>query len=116
MTVEPPQQVVCEKEGDRWQVAYTAHVRITLSETVTRSGSPTFREDYGTGDAVDRQLSSAIQMALKASVTDALKRTARHFGDKLGSCLYQSDFDSNKAPQTLEQALELYDREHPYGI
>lgn len=100
------QQVMREQAGDRWNVAYNAHVRITLV------GSGTYREDYGTGDSMDRNLATALQMALKGSITDAIKRTARHFGDKMGNCLYRSDFNINDAPATLNEALDLYDEEH----
>ena len=31
-------------------------------------------------------MGTAIAHAMKASVTDAMKRAARHFGDKLGNC------------------------------
>jgi DNA repair and recombination protein RAD52 len=31
-------------------------------------------------------MGTAIANALKASITDAMKRAARHFGDKLGNC------------------------------
>ncbi|CAB9498154.1 and recombination protein RAD52 [Seminavis robusta] len=91
-------------DGKRWCVVYTAHVRITLTETGT------FKEDYGTGDAIDNQLPAALQLALKASITDAIKRAARHFGDKLGNCLYQNKFDLNEAPKNLGQALEQFDK------
>jgi recombination DNA repair RAD52 pathway protein len=31
-------------------------------------------------------MGTAVAHALKASITDAMKRAARHFGDKLGNC------------------------------
>lgn len=103
------EKTVCvETDGPRgkgWQVAYSAHVRITH----TKSG--TYKEDMGGGDAMDKSLATADQNALKASVTDALKRAARHFGDKLGNSLYDSEFNMKVAPDTLQEALELYDHE-----
>jgi len=83
----------------KWFAAYAAHVRITLS-------NGTYREDWGTGDATDRNPASAMSLALKASVTDAMKRTARQYGDKLGNCLYNVNFDARRAPRTLEEALQ----------
>jgi DNA recombination protein Rad52 len=96
----------CEKdEKSRYHVAYTATVRLTHR----KSGA--YKEDCGAGDAIDRSMGTAIAHALKASITDALKRCARHFGDKLGNSLYQGTFTIQKAPTTLEQALEMYSTE-----
>jgi DNA recombination protein Rad52 len=93
----------CEKdEKNRYHVAYTSIVRLTHR----KSGA--YKEDCGAGDAIDRSMGTAISHALKASITDALKRCARHFGDKLGNSLYQGTFSIQKAPATLEQALEMY--------
>jgi Rad52/22 family double-strand break repair protein len=83
-----------------WHVAYLSHARITIC----RSGS--FREDLGAGDAMDRNLGTAIQHAIKASITDAMKRAARHLGDKLGNSLYQGTFRVANAPKTLLDALD----------
>ena len=61
-------------------IVYTARVRLT------HKASGTYKEDCGAGDATDRVYGTAIAHALKASITDAMKRAARHFGDKLGNC------------------------------
>jgi DNA recombination protein Rad52 len=90
---------------DRWTVAYMAQVRLT------HALSGTYREDIGAGDAMDKSLATATANAMKASVTDALKRAARHFGDKLGNSLYQGTFNLNSAPVTLEQALDQHELE-----
>lgn len=91
----------CMKDDKgRFQVAYTATVRLTHR----KSGS--FKEDVGAGDSIDRNMGTAISHALKASITDAMKRAARHFGDKLGNSLYQGNFNVNKAPRTLKEALD----------
>jgi DNA recombination protein Rad52 len=109
-------QVVCDQQRSsndksaqghgKWHVAYLAQVRITH----VRSGS--FREDIGAGDSVDKSLATAVQHALKGSITDAMKRAARHFGDKLGNSLYSTDFKYNEAPATATQALEQYDKDY----
>ena len=88
-----------------WHVSYSAHVRIT------HIPSGCYREDIGCGDVMDRSLVVADQNAVKASITDAMKRTARHFGDKLGNSLYDSEFNIRNAPKSLREALDLYDRE-----
>ena len=92
-----------DKRG-RWNVAYLAHVRITLARTGT------YKEDMGSGESIDSSLQTAVSHAMKASITDALKRAARHFGEKLGNALYEADFAINKAPTNLYQALEEYEK------
>jgi DNA recombination protein Rad52 len=92
------------KDGKgRYHVAYISTVRVTHR----RSGA--FKEDCGAGDSIDKSLGTATSHALKASVTDALKRAVRHFGDKLGNSLYESSFSLSKAPNTLKDAIIQYD-------
>jgi hypothetical protein len=67
------------------------------------------KEDCGAGDAIDRCLASATGNALKGAVTDAMKRAARHFGEKLGNSLYHDGFNANNAPSTLKDALDALD-------
>ena len=99
-------QVVCEKDKkERWCVAYTAQVRLTH----TKSG--TYKEDVGFSDSMDRNMGSAVGNALKGSITDALKRAAKHFGDKLGNAIYNGTCTAKNAPVTLRDALDLYDKE-----
>ena len=94
-----------DKSKDRYEVVYCAHVRVTDS----RSGS--YREDIGTGDSIDKSYATAVGHAIKGSVTDALKRSARHFGDKLGGALYGGNFTKKNAPTTLKDALDKYEIE-----
>jgi DNA recombination protein Rad52 len=98
------EECVKDEQG-RWHVAYTSHVRLTHN----KSGA--YKEDVGASDSIDRSMASAIGHALKGSITDALKRAARHFGEKLGNVLYQGNFTLNKAPLTLRDALDEYDKE-----
>ena len=93
----------------RYHVAFTATVRITHR----RTGA--FREDCGAGDAIDKSLASASGNALKGAVTDAMKRAARHFGEKLGNSLYHDDFNVNKAPTNLKDACDMLDIERANG-
>ena len=74
------QREECVKEKDRYHVVYTAQVRLT------HKGSGAYKEDCGAGDSTDKNFGTAVSHALKASITDAMKRAARHFGDKLGNC------------------------------
>ncbi len=55
---------------------------------MTHRLSGAFKEDFGAGDAIDKSLPTAVSNALKSSITDAMKRAVRHFGDKLGNCEY----------------------------
>ncbi|KAL9187015.1 hypothetical protein ACHAXT_010735 [Thalassiosira profunda] len=87
----------------RYHVAYIATVRITHR----RSGA--YREDCGAGDSIDRSLATASSHAVKGAVTDAMKRAARHFGEKLGNSLYHDGFNANNAPPTLKDALDALD-------
>ena len=75
-------RVDCSKDpkSGKHTAVYTARVRLT------HKMSGTFKEDCGVGDSTDRSFATAISHALKASITDAMKRAARHFGDKLGNC------------------------------
>jgi DNA recombination protein Rad52 len=66
----------------KYSVVYTAMVR------VTHKASGAYKEDCGAGDSTDKCFATAVSHALKASITDAMKRAARHFGDKLGNCEY----------------------------
>jgi DNA repair and recombination protein RAD52 len=54
-------------------------------------------------------LGAASGNALKSAITDALKRAARHFGEKLGNALYHDNFSINNAPVNLKDAFESLD-------
>ncbi|CAJ1954112.1 unnamed protein product [Cylindrotheca closterium] len=89
----------------KYTAIYTAHVRLT------HKASGTYKEDVGMGDSTDRSFATAVGHAIKASITDAMKRAARHFGDKLGNSLYESSFSIKNAPKTLKDALDRHDIE-----
>lgn len=93
----------------RFHVAYMATVRITHRQ------SGVFREDCGAGDSIDRSLASASGNALKGAVTDAMKRAARHFGEKLGNSLYHDGFNANNAPANLKDAMNTLDIDRAKG-
>ena len=106
LEVKETKRESCERDDKkRYQVSYTAIVRLTHRHTGA------FKEDCGAGDSLDRSLGTAVSHALKASVTDAMKRAARHFGDKLGNSLYDTTFTLNKAPKSLKDALQTYEIE-----
>lgn len=66
----------CTKDSKtgKHTVVYTARVRLI------HKASGAYKEDCGAGDSTDRNFGTAISHALKASITDAMKRAARHFG------------------------------------
>ncbi len=74
-----------EVNPGKFSCAYSAVVRVTLKD-----GS--FHEDIGFGEALNqRGKGSAIEMAKKSAVTDALKRCLRLFGNALGNSIYDKD-------------------------
>jgi DNA repair and recombination protein RAD52 len=89
----------------QWLIVYEAKVRCT------HKASGAFKEDIGVADSIHGQIQSAISNAIKAAVSDGLKRAARHFGDKLGNILYNEKFKASNAPLTLKDALIQYDIE-----
>lgn len=104
LEVKETRRESCEKDDrERYNVSYTSTVRVTHRQ------SGAFKEDCGAGDSTDKSLATAVNHALKASVTDALKRAVRHFGDKLGNSLYDGSFNISKAPRTLKDALNHYE-------
>eukprot|EP00544_Gedaniella_sp_CCMP2646_P000174 CAMPEP_0202509328 /NCGR_PEP_ID=MMETSP1361-20130828/52715_1 /ASSEMBLY_ACC=CAM_ASM_000849 /TAXON_ID=210615 /ORGANISM="Staurosira complex sp., Strain CCMP2646" /LENGTH=489 /DNA_ID=CAMNT_0049143545 /DNA_START=44 /DNA_END=1513 /DNA_ORIENTATION=- len=104
LDIKRTQREECVKDDNgRYHVAYTATVRLTHR----KSGA--YKEDCGAGDSIDKSMGTAVAHALKASITDAMKRAARHFGDKLGNSLYQGNFSIKSAPNSLKEALDQYD-------
>ena len=76
------QREECLKENGRYTVVYTAMVKLTHRKTGA------YKVDAGVGDSTDKSFATAVGHAMKSSITDAMKRAARHFGDKLGNCKY----------------------------
>jgi DNA repair and recombination protein RAD52 len=84
LDIQDTQQVEMKQLHGKYHVVYTAQVRLT------HKNSGAYKEDCGAGDSADKSLAIAVAHALKASITDAMKRAARHFGDKLGNCKFIS--------------------------
>lgn len=70
-----------DAKSDRHSVIVSVIMRITLKDG-------TYREDVGVGSHDNKILSSALENAKKEAVSDALKRTARQFGNALGNSIY----------------------------
>ena len=70
--------VMNEKDDrGRWNVGYLSTVKVTLLNGVSH-------EDCGSGEGIDNNKVKAHEKAMKSAVTDAMKRAARHFGERLG--------------------------------
>lgn len=83
------------KGEDQWQAAYVAHVRVKVGDAV--------REDVGFGSGFSKQVGDAIEGATKESVTDALKRCLRTFGNPFGLALYdKSRSNVGKEPEPFD--------------
>lgn len=67
-------------QKDGWGVSYIATVRVIVGGVT--------REDVGAGHGYDLDLGLAHESAIKESVTDALKRSLRTFGNPFGLALY----------------------------
>lgn len=75
------QDALSKADGkDQWQAAYTCIVTVTVSGVT--------REDVGFGSGFANRIGDAIEGATKESVTDALKRALRTFGNQFGLALY----------------------------
>jgi DNA repair and recombination protein RAD52 len=73
-------------ENQKYSVGVSTTVRVTL-----RDGS--YHEDIGYGSMDNcKQKGAALEKCKKESVTDAIKRTLKHFGSAMGNCIYSKDY------------------------
>ena len=76
----------CDDLGGKFNVGISTIVRVTIKDG-------TYHEDIGYGSIENcRQKGMAMEKAKKESVTDALKRGLRHFGNVLGNCVYNKSY------------------------
>lgn len=82
----------------RVSTGISCRVRVSLKDG-------TFHDDIGYGVAENQKSkAAALEKAKKESVTDAIKRALRQFGDRLGNCTYDKVFLRDvKAPPTFNQ-------------
>jgi DNA recombination protein Rad52 len=84
--------VVKDNGTEGWHVAYMAEVEVQVRGAVPFS-------DVGYGDGVEygpAARATARELALKESVTDALKRAFTGFGDQFGLILYAKDDEKKR--------------------
>ena len=97
-----------DRAKDGFGVTYVATVRVTVGDVT--------RDDVGSGHGYDVDLGLAHESAIKESVTDALKRSLRSFGNPFGLALYDKSrenvgvdappFDANQAGIAIIQRLK----------
>ena len=92
-----------DERNGRWYVGYLATVRVTLLNGVSH-------EDVGSGEGINDSKIKAHEKALKSAITDAMKRAARHFGERLGNALYVKGNGIRTAPKTNRDALMELER------
>jgi len=100
--------ILSEKdEKGRWCVGYLARVKVSLLRGPHGGAS---HEDCGSGEGIDSNKVKAHERALKSAITDAMKRAARHFGERLGNALYVKGSGVRTAPRTNRDALMELER------
>jgi len=93
-----------------WTVVYRAQVRLTIYDTSGREIS--HWEDGAAGDAVNQpSVGDAHDMAMKTSLSQAVKRCATNLGDQFGLSLYNDgsrdavvNYSAAHPPQEWKQA------------
>lgn len=104
--------VINEKDDrGRWNVGYLSTVKVTLL-----NGSGTSHEDCGSGEGIDNNKLKAHEKAMKSAITDAMKRAARHFGERLGNALYVKGSGMRTAPRTNKDALSELERKDALNL
>jgi len=71
-----------DKDSKRWIVCYCTTLRTTIKNGL-------YHDDVGFGQGIHKSKMDAYEKAMKCSVTDAMKRCVRHFGERLGNALYK---------------------------
>lgn len=105
------EKVIQSEKDDRgrWYVGYLATVRVTLLNGASH-------DDCGSGEGINDSKIKAHEKALKSAVTDAMKRAARHFGERLGNALYVKGNGIRTAPRTNRDALVELERKDSLNL
>ena len=86
----------------RWRVSYRARCVLRVGECVIA--------DVGHGHGIDRDCGAAIESAEKEAATDALKRSAKSLGWRLGLALYDRQrehvVDDTAQPEPVRAAVD----------
>jgi DNA repair and recombination protein RAD52 len=103
--VEVKEDYIDQKDSDgRFNVGISVIMRITLKDG-------TFHEDIGYGDSENqKQKGAAIENAKKKAVSDALKRSLRNFGHKLGLTVYDKEHVKQLKKQAKQRPIQPHQR------
>lgn len=96
------QQEVTKDGKTGWHTAYRAHVRV--------SAAGASYDDWGYGNATAYGQTAQYEtheLAMKESVSDALKRALAAFGDRFGLALWDADSDENREAKTGRPAARV---------
>lgn len=89
--IKPPYKAG-DKEKPMVAIAYMCNLRLSVK---SEDGTVVTKEDTGFGDGqagdTPAGMHSAIELASKEAVTDAIKRCLRAFGNQFGNSLYDKD-------------------------
>lgn len=94
-----------DRAKDGFGVTYVATVRVTVGDVT--------RDDVGSGHGYDVDLGLAHESAIKESVTDALKRSLRSFGNPFGLALYDKSRENvgeNVDDGAVAEAVGCFDK------
>ncbi len=94
-------------------ICYKAVVQILVhNEEHTKNIS---RTDVGFGNGIAKDLASAHEGGAKESVTDAIKRAMRSFGNQFGNSLYSKDKNHSHNTQNNQQSVNNNYQQQSYG-
>lgn len=94
-----------DRAKDGFGVTYVATIRVTVGDVT--------RDDVGSGHGYDVDLGLAHESAIKESVTDALKRSLRSFGNPFGLALYDKSRENvgeNVDDSAVAEAVGCFDK------
>lgn len=102
-------------QNGNYVVTFSAIVRLKVWDSTHKHYI--IREDNGISISVAKSIGEAMETASKASISDALKRSAKSFGNSMGNPLYdpqQRDVDysnSRQLPENRQQAQQPQQRQ-----
>lgn len=91
-----------EEVDMKWRVGFVAKCRIT----VRSADGATFREGWGYGSGIAKDLGDAYESAVKEAETDAMKRALMTFGNPFGLALYDKDRRNVSATPVRKSAAQ----------
>jgi recombination DNA repair RAD52 pathway protein len=87
-----------------WDCSYSAHCRLTLKDQAGQVVS--VHEDAGAGESLNQSSAgAAIDLAIKAAVSDSLKRAATDLGNQFGLSLYMGKANGQVRPSIVSRSL-----------